>query len=198
MPKANDQPTRNRILEAAVAEIAEKGWGGLRTRSLAQRAAVNKALVHYHFRSMDNLRIESAAHVLSSAIDEAALAVLEAPTVAEGIRNFGAFLDALDPNEPSSVVFMETMLLVPREPRLEEIMLQMLSVYEEALAERIRSDVARGALPADTDVSGLTTALTALLDGLGLHAYMRPAVDFQPAAEALATLLEATALKREK
>ena len=45
-------------------------------------------------------------------------------------------------------------------------------------------------LPADTDPTSLATAVAALLDGLALHAYVRPEVDFTPAGEAIASLLE--------
>jgi AcrR family transcriptional regulator len=197
MPKSNDQDdTRQRLLHAAVIEMATKGWGGLRTRALAERANVNKALVHYHFGTMDNLRIATSAHVLKSTVNNAAVALMEAPTVAAGIRRFGAFLDAFDPNEPSSVVLMETMILVPRTPELAKLMVGVLTAYENALADRVQADIDAGVLPPDTDGPGLATALTALLDGFALHAYMRPDVDFAPAGEALATLLESVSAVR--
>lgn len=191
MTKTNDQlDTRSRLLDAAVLEMAEKGWGGLRTRALAERAGVNKALVHYHFGSMDALRVETAAHVLNSTVNRASVAVLQAPTLAEGVRRFCAFLDAFSPNDPKGIVLMETMILVARVPELEAMMLRILDVYEQALADRIRLDIAEGNLPPETDIDGLATGLTALLDGLGLHAYMRPELDFTPTGEALAALLE--------
>ncbi len=170
--------------------MADKGWGGLRTRTLAERAGVNKALVHYYFGSMDNLRFETAALVLDTTANEAAIAVMEASTLAEGIQRFCTLLDAFEPEDPSSVVLMETMILAPREPRLAEMMRRVLDAYELALVSRIQADAESGGLPPTTDAAGLATALAALLDGLALHAYMRPGIDFTPVGKAIAALLE--------
>lgn len=191
MPKASDQTgTRRVLLEAAIGELAEKGWGGLRTRELAERAGVNKALVHYHFGSMDNLRFEAVASVMGGVVNDAAAVLLEAANLAEGLRSFGESVKTFTSDDPSSVVLMEAMLHVPRDERLGEMMYRALGFYEEALRERIQEEIESGELPADTDPAGLATALTALLDGLVLHAYMRPGLDFRSATDALSRLME--------
>ncbi|MCU0821915.1 MAG: TetR/AcrR family transcriptional regulator [Spirochaetes bacterium] len=43
------------ILEAAKKEFAEKGLDGARMESIARRAGVNKALLHYHYANKENL-----------------------------------------------------------------------------------------------------------------------------------------------
>lgn len=43
------------ILEAAEAEFIEKGYGKSRTTEIAKRAGVNHALLHYYFRTKENL-----------------------------------------------------------------------------------------------------------------------------------------------
>ena len=57
----DEKGTRDRLIEATLVEIVERGWGGVRSRSVAERAGVNNALVHYHFGSMDRLRLEARA-----------------------------------------------------------------------------------------------------------------------------------------
>lgn len=190
--------TKRSLLEAAILEIAEKGWGGLRTRDVADRAGVNKALVHYHFGSMGNLRLEAVAMLLGGMVNEAAAALIEAPTLGAGVRQFGEHLGSFRSDDAHGVVLMEAMIHVPREERLEEMLLRTLDIYEEALRQRIEAEMEAGALTPDIDPGGLATALTAILDGLGLHAYMRPDVDFGPAAEAFAVLLERAAPPKEK
>lgn len=177
-------------MESAVVELAEKGWGGLRTREVADRAGVNKALVHYHFGSIDSLRLEVVAFLMTDVVNEAASVLIEAPTLALGIRRFGETLDRFRSDDPGSVVLMEAMLHSPRDERLESILLRALAFYEEALRQRIETDANADRLPAGVDSSGLATALTALLDGLVLHAYMRPDVDFRPATDSIADLLD--------
>ncbi|BES61975.1 MULTISPECIES: TetR/AcrR family transcriptional regulator [Dysgonomonas] len=43
------------ILEAAEAEFIEKGYGKSRTTEIAKRAGVNHAMLHYYFRTKENL-----------------------------------------------------------------------------------------------------------------------------------------------
>jgi len=50
-----DADTRERILEAARTEFLEKGLGGARMQEIADRAGINKALLHYHFRDKEGL-----------------------------------------------------------------------------------------------------------------------------------------------
>lgn len=188
-------------MEAALVEMAEKGWGGLRTRGVAERAGVNKGLVHYHFGSMDQLRLETVAMLMGGVVNEAAAGLLEAPTIAAGVRQVGEYLRSFRSDDPRGVVLMEAMLHVPREEWLEEMMLGALDFYEEALRQRIEADIDAGTLDVGTDPAGLATALIAALDGMILHAYMRPGANLGPAAESLAALVEAAApseMKKER
>ena len=47
--------TEDKILEAAKSEFIEKGFDGARMQKIAERAEINKALLHYYFRSKENL-----------------------------------------------------------------------------------------------------------------------------------------------
>lgn len=45
----------DRILDAATAEFAANGFHGARTQAIADAAGVNKAMLHYYFRTKENL-----------------------------------------------------------------------------------------------------------------------------------------------
>lgn len=193
MPKSDDQTDpKAALIEAAILELAEKGWGGLRTRELAQRAGINKGLVHYHFGSMDNLREQAIAMLMDEFVREWATVVIEAPTLYEGMRAIGPSLDSFRVDDPRGVVLMEAMIHVPRDEALEEMIIGVLESYENALRQRIESEMAAGRIAPDTDAEGLASALTAALDGLALHAHMRPNLDLVAATRALSELLEAS------
>lgn len=49
------EKTKEKILQAAKREFAENGFAGTKLDSLARRAGVNKALVHYYFTSKEEL-----------------------------------------------------------------------------------------------------------------------------------------------
>src|SRR2546429_8508046 len=47
--RARGADTRAQVLDAARDELAERGYTGTTTRSIAERAGVQLSLVHYHF-----------------------------------------------------------------------------------------------------------------------------------------------------
>lgn len=53
-----DSETRTLILNAAEQLMQEEGYAAVTSRRLGQKAGINSQLVHYYFRSMDNLFLE--------------------------------------------------------------------------------------------------------------------------------------------
>lgn len=53
--KEIEKSTEIKILEAAKQEFLERGFDGARMQKIAERAGINKALLHYYFRSKENL-----------------------------------------------------------------------------------------------------------------------------------------------
>lgn len=51
----NDKLTEERIFEAATLVFEEKGMAGARMQNIADRAGINKSLLHYYFRTKDYL-----------------------------------------------------------------------------------------------------------------------------------------------
>ena len=53
--KTNEQNTEQVILEAAEAEFLEKGYDGAKMLSIARKAGVAHSMLHYYYRSKENL-----------------------------------------------------------------------------------------------------------------------------------------------
>jgi AcrR family transcriptional regulator len=51
----NDRQTEEKIFEAASEIFEEKGLTGARMQNIADKAGINKALLHYYFRTKDHL-----------------------------------------------------------------------------------------------------------------------------------------------
>jgi TetR/AcrR family transcriptional regulator len=51
----NDKQTEEKIFEAATDVFVEKGMDGARMQDIASHAGINKALLHYYFRTKDQL-----------------------------------------------------------------------------------------------------------------------------------------------
>jgi AcrR family transcriptional regulator len=56
---ARDSKTRAQLLDAAELLMAEEGYAAVTSRRLAARAALKPQLVHYYFRTMDDLFVEA-------------------------------------------------------------------------------------------------------------------------------------------
>ncbi|MEV5708593.1 TetR family transcriptional regulator [Actinoallomurus sp. NPDC052274] len=79
--------TRERILEAAVAEFGAKGYAGARTAGIAERAGVNQQLISYYFGGKQGLleelrrrwqRTEASIAAQDASFDESIAAYLNA------------------------------------------------------------------------------------------------------------------------
>ena len=55
MVKKKDQSTEERILASAKKIFVEKGMAGARMQDIADDAGINKAMLHYYFRSKEKL-----------------------------------------------------------------------------------------------------------------------------------------------
>jgi len=53
--KETDLQTEDRIFEAATRVFTEKGFDGARMHEIAEQAGINKALLHYYFRTKEKL-----------------------------------------------------------------------------------------------------------------------------------------------
>ena len=51
----NDKLTEEKIFEAATEVFVEKGMDGARMQDIANQAGINKALLHYYYRTKEKL-----------------------------------------------------------------------------------------------------------------------------------------------
>ena len=104
-PKQNKEQA---ILEAAEREFLTKGFDGARTTSIAQAAGVTHAMLHYYFRTKENIferildeKIGLMGKMVLSAFGEPGLPLLE--RLEKGISGHFDFL-AANPNLPRFMV----------------------------------------------------------------------------------------------
>ena len=195
MPKSDDQdpggaPTRQRLIEATLLEIVDRGWGGVRTRGVAARAGVNNALVHYHFGSIDALRLEAAAAAFDRVKRQFGGEAIASPgTVADMVTDLAEVIAHTRMDDPIWNALLEVLVQVPREPALAAMTKDLLDGFRAAITHRLEAAVAAGELPGDLDAAGTAIALTAMLDGLALHAYVDDGLDVRRAGRAAASLV---------
>lgn len=99
-PDGLDRDTEQRILDAAHAVFLRRGTAGARTQEIADEAGVNKALLHYYFRSKDRLA-EAVFSRIMRGLFPPLIALLGDPDleIEDKVRRFVAFeLDVLSRN----------------------------------------------------------------------------------------------------
>ncbi|OLT37342.1 hypothetical protein BJF79_29810 [Actinomadura sp. CNU-125] len=149
-------PTRVRLLEAAVAILAEDGWGAMTSRGVAERAGVNNALVHYYFGSVDALRRAAVLHAIEQELEGPITAIMEAPDVLDGVVAAIARLTAPETTGgenggPRLRVITEALVHGLRDEELRRTSVEQLALFRGALADRFAAQTRRGRLRADAE-----------------------------------------------
>jgi AcrR family transcriptional regulator len=180
--------TRLRLLRAAAELIAERGWGRVTTRAVADRAGLPHGAVSYHFHGKQELLTEAALHVFEQAFPVSELEALTRLPDLVGL--FEPWLDGQrDSDQLVSRVGIEAMLESERNPLLRDRLAGMLRDFRRAVTALVEAEQQRGNVPAEVAPEALATLLGALGDGIFLHARLDPGVDAAGALRALRVLL---------
>ncbi|MBB5953495.1 AcrR family transcriptional regulator [Saccharothrix tamanrassetensis] len=154
---------RERLLEAAAELIAEKGWGAVSTRVLADRASVGSGVVHYHFDSTQAVLVQASVGALRAAL--AGLPdVLESSSTPD--QALDALLTALD-DAGGRELFTETFLAATRNDELRQAVGAVLAEFRQVLASWLASH----GVPTPEQTAAV---LAAAIDGLLLHRALDP------------------------
>ncbi|WP_227982665.1 TetR/AcrR family transcriptional regulator [Nocardia spumae] len=170
--------TRDRLMDAAVALIDERGWGAVTTRLVADRAGVRAGLVHYHFRSVDDLLIDAALRTVRRLVDGVAATAVD--DSGSGIAALLARIAEFDDAAAGTRIFSETLLAATRRDRLRAGLAGVLAEFRATLSARLETTVA--------DPEATAAVLVAALDGLVLHRLIDPRVRALDAGAALGRL----------
>jgi AcrR family transcriptional regulator len=171
---------RRRLLAAAVALIVERGWGGVSTRVLAERAGLAPGLVHYHFASLPALLAEAAVGAMRTAV-----AALDRDQASDGAETVDLLLAAVDHytgQDPTSLLFVETYLAATRDEELRRAVAGVLAGVRDRLATRL----ADHGVP---DARGTAAVLAAAVDGILLHRALDPTLTAATVAPVLRRLV---------
>jgi TetR/AcrR family transcriptional regulator len=118
-PYFDEEPPKAEILQAAMDEFIEFGKKGARMQSIADRANVNKALLHYYFSSKDNLHKEVLRRVFE-----------------RGMSNISASLELqLEPKDQIRSLIRAYFNVIKTFPELPKLMIHEMASNPEPTAD---------------------------------------------------------------
>jgi AcrR family transcriptional regulator len=181
--------TRERILRATVHLMAEIGIDRLRTRTIAERAGVNPALVHYHFRSMPALVMEAAEDALLRELGPSIEVFRSGATIKDSVEAILEWIERHGERSPGSTILAEAMVKATRSASFRRWTRRASERFRSAIRERLSAAREAGELDPSLDLTATTLLLAAALDGLLLHRLVDPKLGVMQAAAPIEALL---------
>ncbi len=173
-----DQGNREKLLQAAVECLREKGYARTTARDLVAASGTNLASIGYHFGSKEALLNEAVAlgfRAWTEEIERATFGEESASSIERLERSLAAMIDRFDEIEPFILSFVEAYAQAVRSPELRE---RMAASYEEARAAGadmiMRSVQADGIEMDERHAQTLSALFTAVCDGLMLQYLLDP------------------------
>ena len=119
----NDKQTEEKIFDAATEVFTEKGMDGARMQDIASHAGINKALLHYYFRTKDQL--------FNAVFEMIARKILKkfAPVLDEG----------LSLEEKIRFFYKEHILFLQENPRLPSFILNEINRNPERIKQILKN-----------------------------------------------------------
>ena len=190
MPRPDRKHLRRpEILDAAVEELVERGYDGVRLADIASRLGATKAMPLHYWRSREELLDEALVHADEGfqASLEAEMATLATPV--ERLRHLLRRCAVEDTAAGFWPLWFELWRRALRSPRLREAHARQERRYREVIAELVREGRASGAFP-EGEPEEVALVLSALMDGVAVAVVLGdPAFD----AERTDRLLRETA-----
>jgi TetR/AcrR family transcriptional regulator, regulator of biofilm formation and stress response len=186
---ANARRTRERLLHATVALMAEIGFDRVRTRSIAERAGVNPALVHYHFGSVASLVMEAAQDALLRTLGPSLEALQSGATIQASIRAILRWVERHGEDAPGSTILAEAMVKATRNAAFRRWATKASRRFRQVILDRLRAARDAGELDPAIDLPAAAIVLAAALDGLLFHRLVDPTLDVMQVARPLEAML---------
>ena len=164
------------LIHAAYELIAEKGFEGLRTRDVAERAGVNIATLHYYFKTKEDL-IRGVVEFIQQKFAERHAPLASPATGLEELRQELADQEYLLKLAPETyIVLFELIMRSLRDPFIKSIMPVLDAGWRSHIQSYLADGVQQGVFRADLDVEAASVALIAFLKGCILQRIINPKI----------------------
>ena len=146
-----EKTTEQKILHAARQEFIETGLGGARMYKIAERAGVNKELLHYYFRSKENLyeaSLKEVAFTVWSTVESQLSSQAKQGDLREFLRSaVNAFFTIMASNpEFPNIIFREIADGGKIFPALAKKVFERFETLPSRLNEMVHEEITKGTM----------------------------------------------------
>ncbi len=131
-----EKDTESRVFESAKAVFFEQGFHGARMAEIARRAGINQSMLHYYFRSKDQLFDAVFEKAASEAIPPVLALLLTDMPIADKIERFATgYIDMVSANPHLPAFILQELRRNP------EALKRFVGTATEGLVDRLRREV---------------------------------------------------------
>jgi AcrR family transcriptional regulator len=176
MTTDRDEGHRERLLEAAIGCLQEKGYARTTSRDLVAASDTNLASIGYHFGSKERLLNGALAEAFQRWL-KPLLALAAEPGPATPLerlqRGLSRVTESFEQNRPLVAAALEAWAQLPRSEALRATMKASYDDFHRAIAATVRDSFA-GVGADEVDAEALATLIIALFDGLLVRWQLEP------------------------
>jgi AcrR family transcriptional regulator len=178
--------TRQRILEAAFRTLSRRGYENTTIKDIAEEAGVAPGLVHYYFKSKQELVLAVLAVCCAKLRQPEAV-----DSTADVLEAFGHFKASLHTEQDSNGLFVELVGVGLHDPEVGAGVLDFLRQNRGHVEAITRDVLAARELPSDAAVA-LAGVVWGACMGITIQYLVDPEFDAEAAVDALAAMSIAT------
>lgn len=166
---------RERLLDAAAAEVGEHGYAGTSLQAIAKRAGLSRGAVYWNFKSKADLflalldeRIDKPVRQLMKLTETAPADQPTAAAISQGLARL------IDEQAPLIMLLFEHWAAAVRDPQLRRAFNRRQQRLRTALAKALEARHATTGVPLRYPADRLATAVLALAHGVAMSKLIDP------------------------
>jgi AcrR family transcriptional regulator len=180
--------TRDRIVEATLRTVRERGFADTTARAIANTGGFNQALIFYHFGSLDRLLQEAFAEASTRQIEKYRAAAAQVTSLSDLVRIARRLHD--EDMESGAVTVVTQLMAAASEPEERGALLDRFDGWIHLVEEALERAVGSSPIAAVVPAREAAYAIAAMFLGIELMARLDPA---RSEAEAVFDMLEGIA-----
>jgi AcrR family transcriptional regulator len=171
----SDDPTRDRLIEAAAAVFAEKGYDGAGVQEIARRAGFTTGAIYGRFRGKAELLLAAIEAHTTNELEQLFADHRFEGRVTDVLTTVGSHL-LTDPFDEGQALLLEAFVAARRDPEVAQLMRERLDHRAQTFAALVEDAKASGLVAEELD----TEAIVRFCHAVGFGFLLFGAIDLQP------------------